>query len=141
MRKEKCLSVIAMSILCLGMFVGCKTNDKAADTTGRNDIKTKEQSIYEQEFTIKNLTGIEINNLYISPAGEEKWGSDILTTDKLASGSAAEVVFSTGEKVQYWDMKAADKNGKEIVWRDIDLFTVSEMTLKLDGTIPTISIK
>lgn len=140
MKKVRSLSIIAMSLLCLWTFVGCKTNDKA-NTTGSNDIKTKEHTIYEQEFTIKNLTGIEINNLYISPAGEEKWGADILTTDKLSSGSAAEVVFSTGEKVQYWDVKATDKKGKEILWRDIDLFTVSEMTLKLEGTMSTISIK
>ena len=111
MKKVRSLSIIAMSLLCLWTFVGCKTNDKA-NTTGSNDIKTKEHTIYEQEFTIKNLTGIEINNLYISPAGEEKWGADILTTDKLSSGSAAEVVFSTGEKVQYWDVKATDKKGK-----------------------------
>ena len=141
MKKVRSLAVIALGLLCLGIFVGCKANKKTSDITGSKDVKTKEQIIYEQEFIIKNLTGIEINNLYISPAGEEKWGTDILTIDKLSSGSAAEVVFSTGEKIKYWDMKATDKNGKEILWRDIDLFTVSEMTLKFEGTIPTISIK
>lgn len=141
MKKVRSLVTVAIVLLCLGVFAGCETNGKVADTTGSKDAKTKEQTIYEQEFTLKNLTGLEINNIYISPAGEEKWGTDILTTDKLSSGSAAEIVFSTGEKVKYWDMKATDKSGKEILWRDIDLFTVSEITLKLEGTMPTISIK
>lgn len=132
MKKLRSLATIVIGLLCLWTFVGCESNA---------DVSNKDEIVYEQNFILINQTGKEINDLYISPAAEEKWGNDILILDSLSSGKKTEVEFSTEVKTQYWDLKVIDKDRNEITWRNIDLFTVSELTLKLEGSVPITSIK
>ncbi|MBE6046929.1 MAG: hypothetical protein E7213_00730 [Clostridium sp.] len=135
MKKLRSLATIVIGLLCLWTFVGCESN---ADVSNKDN---KDEIVYEQNFILINQTGKEINDLYISPAAEEKWGNDILILDSLSSGKKTEVEFSTEVKTQYWDLKVIDKDRNEITWRNIDLFTVSELTLKLEGSVPITSIK
>lgn len=86
-----------------------------------------------QDFTLVNQTGRDIVNLYITPSNTFYWDSDILGVDVLQNGGSCHIQFSRSETDRYWDMKAIFSDGNDWIWEDIDLFSVSEITLRFDG--------
>lgn len=135
MRKMKFLSVLMVFALSVFVFSGCGSS--SADDSSAAD----EGTVYSQDFTVVNETGIEVYALFVSPTGEESWGDDILTTDTLPTGSSTDIVFDTEVEEQYWDLMIADSAGTTVEWSKIDLFTVSEVTLKIENGNPTASFK
>ena len=83
----------------------------------------------DQDFTLVNKTGVEINALYVSPADKNEWGEDILGQDTLAAGGTAEIEFDPSEEAAKWDLRVEDKQGNSIEWTDLDLTEISKVTL------------
>lgn len=83
----------------------------------------------DQDFTLINKTGVEINALYVSPADKNEWGEDILGQDTLAAGATAEIEFDPEEEAAKWDLRVEDKEGNSIEWTDLDLTEISKATL------------
>jgi hypothetical protein len=136
MKRMKFFSVLMVFALSVFIFAGCGSSSAANDSSS-----TDEDTVYSQDFTIVNETGIEIYAVFVSPTGEESWGEDILTTDTLPTGSTTDIVFDSEVEEQYWDLMIADSEGTTVEWSKIDLFSVSEITLKLDNGNPTASFK
>ena len=86
-----------------------------------------------QDFVLKNQTGRDIVDIYITPSQSTSWDEDILGVDILYNGDETTVVFDRSEKNRYWAMMATFSDGSNYVWEDIDLFTVSEITSRFDG--------
>lgn len=135
MKKMKFFSVLMVLALSMFILAGCGGSSAADDSSA------DEGTVYSQDFTVVNETGIEIYALFVSPSGEKSWGDDILTTDTLPSGKSTEIVFDTEVEDQYWDLMIADSAGTTVEWSKIDLFTVSEVTLKIENGNPTASFK
>jgi hypothetical protein len=95
----------------------------------------------DQDFTLVNKTGLIINELYLSPTGDDQWGEDVLGVDTLADGAQVEISFSHKETDCMWDMKIVDEDGDDVVWEKINLCKASEITLYYKGGKPTASIK
>ncbi|WP_414732556.1 hypothetical protein [Acetobacterium carbinolicum] len=136
MKRMKFFSVLMVFALSVFIFAGCGSSS-AVNVSSSTD----EDTVYSQDFTIINETGIEIYAVFVSPTGEESWGEDILTTDTLPTGSTTDIVFDSEVEEQYWDLMIADSEGTTFEWSKIDLFSVSEITLKLDNGNPTASFK
>lgn len=83
-----------------------------------------------QDFTLVNKTGFEIHSVYVSPHGAEEWEEDVLGKDMLPSGDHVDIKFDRTTKGKAWDLKVADKNGKEFVWESIDLLAVAKVTVE-----------
>lgn len=83
----------------------------------------------DQDFTLVNTTGIEINALYVSPADKNSWGEDILGQDTLPSGKSTDIEFDPEEKDEKWDLRVEDKEGNSIEWSDLDLTEISKVKL------------
>ncbi|MBU4539721.1 hypothetical protein [uncultured Acetobacterium sp.] len=136
MKKMKFLSVFLVLALSVFILAGCGGSSAADDSSSAD-----EATVYSQDFTIVNETGIEIYAVFVSPTGEESWGEDILTTNTLPTGSSTDIAFDTDVDEQYWDLMVADSAGTTVEWSEIDLFTVSEITLKIENGNPTASFK
>lgn len=95
----------------------------------------------DQDFTLVNKTGVEIQSLFVSPADKNDWGEDILGQDTLADGGSAEIEFSPEEEADKWDLKVTDKAGDSIEWSDLDLTEISEVTLHLTNGKPTAEVE
>jgi hypothetical protein len=95
----------------------------------------------DQDFTLINKTGLTIDELYLSPTGDDKWGEDVLDVDTLADGAKVEISFSRAEAECMWDMKIVDADGDDVVWQKINLCKASEITLFYKGNTPTAAIK
>ena len=90
----------------------------------------------DQDFTLSNKTGVEIAELYVSPASLDNWGEDVLGVDVLADGGDVNITFSPEEEADFWDLKVVDGEGASIVWTHLKLTEISKVTLKIDGDKP-----
>lgn len=86
-----------------------------------------------QDFVLKNHTGRDIVNIYVTPSNSYYWNDDILGVDILYNGDEIDIFFDRSETARYWDMKANFSDGSEYIWEDIDLLRVSVITLRFDG--------
>jgi len=136
MKKMKFFSVLMVFALSVFILAGC-----GGSSSADNSSSADEATVYSQDFTVVNETGIEIYALYVSPTGEASWGDDILTTDTLPVGSSTDIIFDTEVEEQYWDLMIADSAGTTVEWSNIDLFAVSEITLKIENGTPTATFK
>lgn len=94
-----------------------------------------------QDFTLKNATGVEIDKVYVSPSDKDDWQEDILGQDTLPDGSSVEIKFSPKEKAAMWDLRIEDKAGTSIEWTKLNLMEISEVTLKFENRQPTAEVK
>lgn len=91
----------------------------------------------DQDFTLVNDTGVEIAELYISPASVDDWGEDVLTVDTLPDGQEVDIAFSRNEEADFWDIKVVDGEGNSIEWPHLKLTEISTVTLSFEDGEPT----
>jgi hypothetical protein len=92
-----------------------------------------------QDFELVNNTGNEIRNLYISPTTSDDWGDDVLGEDTLAAGDSQQIKFpaSRGDACE-WDLKVTYDDDSSKEWKDVNLCTISKLTINYDeGTHET----
>jgi hypothetical protein len=83
----------------------------------------------KQDFILHNETGVEINELYVSPVSSDDWEEDVLGQDTLADGDSVKITFEDRDKHVHWDLKVTDGKGNSIEWHDLNLIEISEVTL------------
>lgn len=83
----------------------------------------------KQDFTLHNETGVEINELYVSPHKANDWEEDVLGQDTLPDGESVDITFSPRTKPKLWDIKIVDKAGDSLMWESLNLLEISEVTL------------
>jgi hypothetical protein len=86
-----------------------------------------------QDFTLVNATGVEIDKVYITPHSSNDWEDDILGQDTLADGAKVDIKFHRSEKAAMWDLRIEDKEGTSIEWENLNLLEISKVTLHFKG--------
>ena len=86
-----------------------------------------------QAFKLVNHTGYDIHVVNVSPVSSDNWQNDILGSQILGNGQYVDVVFNANNE-QYWDLQATFDDGSSLVWNNIDLLSVAQITLNGDGT-------
>ena len=84
----------------------------------------------DADFTLVNRTGYALNEVYISPAKMDNWGSDRLGRNQLANGAA--------RKFRFGDIKHCEQDIKvvfaddssEVEWEGLNLCELDKITLK-----------
>lgn len=79
-------------------------------------------------FTIVNHSGMDIYELYVSPASREIWGTDLLHGRILKNRQYCSIVWKEGKR-KMWDMTAQDATGESITWVGIDVTDVVKIRL------------
>jgi len=93
------------------------------------------------DFTLVNKTGVDIDEVYLSPTNDDEWGEDVMGKDILKSGDKVDITFSSAETECNWDLKIIDEDKDEIEWTKLNLCTANEITLMYEGKKPTAIIK
>ena len=93
----------------------------------------------DQDFTLLNKTGVEIAELYISPASMDSWGEDVLTVDTLPAGEKCHIQFSRSETADFWDLMIVDHEGTSVEWPSLKLTTISKVILTIEDGQPMAS--
>jgi hypothetical protein len=120
------------------------TNTNTAATSNTAPTNASDSAAAQggkQDFTLRNRTGVEIHNLYVSPHDKDEWGEDILGRDTLADGESVEIVFSPKEKAPLWDLKVTDSKGNSIEWENLNLMEISEVMLRYDDGKATAEVQ
>jgi hypothetical protein len=84
-----------------------------------------------QDFTVNNATGVDVYELYVSPASSDDWQEDVLGVDVLEDGDSVEISFDRDEDAAYWDLMVVDSEGDNIQWYRLKLTEISEVTLRI----------
>jgi len=80
-------------------------------------------------FTLRNQTGVEIHQLYLSPHSSDDWEEDVLGREALPDGENVQVNFDDRDKNEMWDLKVVDVKGASITWEKLDLTKISDVTI------------
>ncbi|MEW6507721.1 MAG: hypothetical protein AB1432_08260 [Bacteroidota bacterium] len=83
----------------------------------------------KQDFTLNNATGLSIDQLYISPCNVDEWQEDVLGVEILADGESCKISFHPSTEECKFDLKIIDAEGDEIIWEDLNLCEIFEVTL------------
>ena len=83
------------------------------------------------DFTLVNDTGYTIDKVFISPSKAEDWGDDVMgPDDQVPDGKSVKIHFSRAhEKETKWDIKIVFTDNENRFWTDLDLSTISEVTI------------
>jgi hypothetical protein len=68
-----------------------------------------------------NTTSVEIDQLYLAPAGTDKWGPNETLNDKDRSIDADERLKLTGVEPGRYDVKLVDAKGRTCTVRNVDV--------------------
>lgn len=86
----------------------------------------------QQDFTLQNRTGYQIDEVYVSRSSSRNWGGDIMGSDALEDGKSVNVTFNAPDNVCRWDMKVKYNDGDEATWNSLNLCNITTVTLFWD---------
>lgn len=82
------------------------------------------------DFVLVNDTGYTIDKVFVSPTKTEEWGEDVMGQDQLEDGKSVKIHFSRAhEKDTKWDIKVVFTDKENRYWTNLDLSTISEVTI------------
>lgn len=85
----------------------------------------------DQDFTLVNKTGYQIDEVYVSTPASSSWGKDIMGDGVLANGAKKMVKFRNSTTACKWQLAVKFADGSDVEWEDaFDLCTVETITLK-----------
>lgn len=116
------------------------TSNTASSTTNTTSSSAPAEGA-KQDFSLTNATGVEIDELHVSPHDVEDWQEDVLGRDTLPNGQTVNISFSPKEKAAMWDIKITDKEGTSIEWENLNLLEIAEVTLHFENGKPTATFK
>lgn len=94
----------------------------------------------DQDFTLVNATGVEIDKVFITPHDLDDWEEDILGQDTLPDGKSVDIKFHRAETAAMWDLRIEDKEGHAIEWENLNLLEINKLTLNYNDGKATAKI-
>jgi hypothetical protein len=94
----------------------------------------------ERDVTVINGTGYGIKFLGFNNPGDDDWSDNELPPNSvLSSGNSVYVKFNTEDKGCKWNFKIewADPGYPGVVWHDVDLCSITTVTLKYNRSTDT----
>ncbi len=85
----------------------------------RDDDDDKKSKKSKMKFW--NLTGVEIVELYLAPAGTDKFGDNQTKNDDKAVAENDERLPLTGVSAGKYDVKIKDKNGRTCLVKNVEV--------------------
>src|ERR1700720_1646303 len=83
------------------------------------------------DFVLVNDTGYTIDKVFVSPSKLEEWGADVMgPDDQVPDGKSVKIHFTRAhEKDTKWDLKIVFTDNESRYWTNLDLSTISEVTI------------
>jgi hypothetical protein len=83
------------------------------------------QDNYDRRVTVNNNTGVTLTHLYSTNSGQASWGSDLLGSGVIGSGSGVRVNFDDGTGACLFDVRARFADGDVVEQYRINVCQVS----------------
>ena len=89
----------------------------------------------DADFKLKNKTGYQIDEVYVSPHSHNTWGRDRMGDDALADGESVNIKFPHGGSACNFDIKVKYHDEDTAEWGDVDLCQYEAISLYWDAKI------
>ena len=90
-------------------------------------------SASDADFKLKNKTGYQIDEVYVSKHSSNSWGNDIMGTDALPDGQSVNITFPHGNGACKFDIQVKYNDGDKANWSNVDLCQYSTISLFWDA--------
>ncbi|MGL4291584.1 MAG: hypothetical protein ACRCVA_34860 [Phreatobacter sp.] len=87
----------------------------------------------QQNFSLINRTGHQINEVYVSPSANSNWGRDILGEGVMPTNTRRNITFPRSTQACMFDLRVVYEDGEKADMSNIDLCKVSNVTLTYSG--------
>lgn len=88
----------------------------------------------DADFKLKNRTGYQIDEVYVSAVGRKSWGKDVMGRDAFADGESVNIVFPHGNGACRFDIKVKYHDDDSTAeWGNVDLCAYDVITLYWDA--------
>ena len=85
----------------------------------------------EQDFTLVNRTGYQIDEVYVARPSSNSWGNDILGDGVRENGAKKLVKFKPTTSACKWQLAVKFEDGSNVEWAEpFDLCTIETLTLR-----------
>lgn len=133
--KKILIALFSVVVLLTSVFI-LKESGKEVENTTINTEK-KELDTIKLKAKIKNvMKGIQITKLYLSGAGLDDWGDELLNGKTIEMNQQIELDLNIDAENTLWDILATDKTENKIKFNDLDFSKLNKevvtITLKLD---------
>jgi hypothetical protein len=97
-------------------------------------------SAADQDFTVVNKTGYQIDDIYTSPHRSSSWGHELMGRGNvLVDGDSFDVNFRHERSACHFDLKVTYHDNTEATWGDLNLCEISTVTLHYNRRTDTTS--
>lgn len=87
----------------------------------------------DQDFTIVNRTGYQIDNIWVSASASNRWGRELLGRGNvLSDGDTFDVDFRSNTRNCNYDLKVMYHDKDEATWTNINACEISKASLFYD---------
>jgi len=87
-------------------------------------------SASDADFKMKNKTGYQIDEVFVSKHSSDSWGEDVMGSDALADGESVKVVFPHGGAACHFDIKVKYHDDNSTAeWHDVNLCEYETISL------------
>ena len=161
--KRKLSVLLATAVVVAGVLAGCgggsaaPASSKAASSaapaassaapaasSAAPAASSAAAQVLEVPVTFENKCGVDLKELYLSGAGRDDWGDNLLGSGLKDGESAKGTLLIDAENVK-WDIKAVDGEGDSVEFQGLDLSECSTsgvtMTLSFNGSNFVVSAK
>ena len=108
---------LAAALLVSGITIACPTPSLASDA----------------DFTLRNKTGYQIDEVYVSARSTKSWGKDIMGSGALDDDEKVNIVIPHGSGACRFDLKVKyHDDGSTAEWSDVNLCEYETITLFWD---------
>ncbi len=87
----------------------------------------------DADFTLKNKTGYQIDEVYVSAHSRNSWGRDRMGDDSLADGETLDVAFPHGGSACKFDIRVKYHDNDTAEWGNVDLCQYNTISLFWDA--------
>ena len=87
----------------------------------------------DADFKLVNKTGYQIDEVYVAPSSSQNWGSDIMGSAAVPSGTSVNITFPHSSSACKFDIRVKYNDGDTAEWSNIDLCKYEAISLYWDG--------
>lgn len=87
----------------------------------------------DADFKLKNKTGYQIDEVYVSSHASKNWGRDRMGSDALADGESVDIAFPHGGSACKFDIMVKYHDDDTAEWGNVDLCRYAAINLYWDA--------
>jgi hypothetical protein len=91
----------------------------------------------QQNFSLVNRSGAQIDEVYVSPSSSNNWGRDILGDGVMPSGTRRNITFPQRTRACAFDLRVVFEGGRKSEASNLNLCEISTITVQPSGRFAT----